>query len=290
MLRPRRFLLMVLGARADQSMCYGFALFESVDDARAVVAALHRKRVGNKTLMCKLARSVVNLLPSPSQTSEATNRLFVRGFPASFTDGTTCSTAIDTGSQCACVVDLVVVARCVALSRPSASPANTFCFVLLCFARRPEEAFRTVWCRGRVPCAAARRSAQQQTDWACVVSQNLGWIFLACCLCAVFTRRLSACTALMRRAAHCWHYKATRSAIVPPPLVSRSARARADALHSLTHRRALQAESERRQRRAQQRRPAVAPAHVATCHVAHAVAAQNQRAMVAVWLVALAAL
>jgi hypothetical protein len=70
----------------DKSLGYGFALFESGESARLAVRALHRRRVGNKTLVCRLSRSEMNLERTPDA-ARASNRLFVRGFPQSFTNG-----------------------------------------------------------------------------------------------------------------------------------------------------------------------------------------------------------
>lgn len=74
-------------ARVDISLCYGFALLESADEAASVVRALHRRRVGGKTLACKLSRSTVSLERPLTDAPDVSHRLFVRGFPAAFTDG-----------------------------------------------------------------------------------------------------------------------------------------------------------------------------------------------------------
>lgn len=93
----------------DVSRQYGFVLFHSPADAQAAVRALHRLRVGRRTITCRLAQSVISTEPmiatlnavasnasasaaastesvvAPHDAAAPSNRLFVRGFPASFT-------------------------------------------------------------------------------------------------------------------------------------------------------------------------------------------------------------
>lgn len=89
---------------SDVSRQYGFVLFHTPADAQAAVRALHRLRVGRRTITCRLAQSVISTEPmiatlnavasnpssdlSSPDAAAPSNRLFVRGFPASFTRGT----------------------------------------------------------------------------------------------------------------------------------------------------------------------------------------------------------
>lgn len=74
--------------KSDSSLCYGFALLESTQEAALVMRALHRRRVGGKTITCRLSRSTVSIdRPRSDDDAVQSNRLFVRGFPSTFTDG-----------------------------------------------------------------------------------------------------------------------------------------------------------------------------------------------------------
>ena len=71
----------------DRSRGFGFGLYHSPADARAATRALHRRRVGQRTLTARLAHSSLSVEPPAAPAAAVSHRLFVRGFPAHFTNG-----------------------------------------------------------------------------------------------------------------------------------------------------------------------------------------------------------
>jgi RNA recognition motif-containing protein len=69
--RPVVSARVIVNPVTDVSRQYGFVLFQTPADAQAAVRALHRRRVGRRTITCRLALSVVSMDPSVDNDNDA---------------------------------------------------------------------------------------------------------------------------------------------------------------------------------------------------------------------------